>query len=192
MKNKNIFSPLGASNHSKGERQSEDYYATDPKAVRLLLRLESFQPKILEPMCGEGHISRALIKKGYEVKSFDIVDRGYGKVQDFLKYRTKKDDFDIITNPPYKDVDEYVYHGLSLLKNKKQKMALFLRLLYLEGKYRKHFFTKYPPIRIWVSSSRITCAKNGDFEKYSSSAMAYAWFIWKYRYIGPTTLSWFN
>ena len=32
-----IFRNLGASNHSLGKRQSEDFYATDPKAAELLL-----------------------------------------------------------------------------------------------------------------------------------------------------------
>ena len=33
----NIFINLGARNHSKYERQAEDYYATDPLAAKLLL-----------------------------------------------------------------------------------------------------------------------------------------------------------
>ena len=41
--NKNsIYKTLGASNHTDKERQSEDYYATEPKAVELLLDLEDF------------------------------------------------------------------------------------------------------------------------------------------------------
>ncbi len=35
-----IFINIGASNHSKNERQSEDYYATDPIAAKLLLKVE--------------------------------------------------------------------------------------------------------------------------------------------------------
>ena len=31
------FATLAASNHSKGEREVNDYYATEPKAVELLL-----------------------------------------------------------------------------------------------------------------------------------------------------------
>ena len=36
---KKIFTPLGASNHSVSEREKDDYYATDPKALELLLEL---------------------------------------------------------------------------------------------------------------------------------------------------------
>lgn len=50
----------------------------------------------------------------------------------------------------------------------------------------------YPPIRVWVSSSRLKCAMNGDFDKYGSSAAAYAWFVWEKGYKGETTVKWFN
>ena len=36
----NVFSVIGATNHSDGERQPEDYYATEPKAVEILLEKE--------------------------------------------------------------------------------------------------------------------------------------------------------
>ena len=68
---------LGASNHSLGERQKEDYYATEPAATEWLCKLETFTNPILEPSCGEGHISKQLIKHGYDVVSRDLVDRGY-------------------------------------------------------------------------------------------------------------------
>lgn len=34
------------------------------------------------------------------------------------------------------------------------------------------------------------CAKNGEFEKYSSSAVAYAWFIWEKGYKGNPIIKW--
>lgn len=64
------FATLAASNHSKGEREVNDYYATEPKAVELLLEKEKFNSIILEPSCGEGHISQVLLNSGYAVKKF--------------------------------------------------------------------------------------------------------------------------
>ena len=72
------------------------------------------------------------------------------------------------------------------------KIAMFLKLLFLEGQKRKQLFQKYPPKVVYVSSSRIQCAKNGDFEKYNQSAIAYAWFIWEKGYKGETVVKWFN
>lgn len=191
--NKNIYTPLGASNHTSKDREENDYYATHPSAVEHLLKLESFQTNILEPMCGEGHISKTLSEHGYNVTSFDIVDRGFGEVKDFLSYIPETYNFDIITNPPYKNVTDYVYKCLSLMQNKGQKTALFLRLLFLEGRARKVLFEKYPPVRVWVSSGRLPCAKNGEFEEFKAgTAMAFAWFIWEQGYQGETILKWFN
>lgn len=69
---------LGARNYAQNEREVNDYYATEPKAVELLLEQETFGPKIWEPACGEGHISEVLRKHGHEVYSTDLIDRGYG------------------------------------------------------------------------------------------------------------------
>lgn len=34
--------------------------------------------------------------------------------------------------------------------------------------------------------------RNGDFEKYKSSAIAYAWFVWVKGYQGDTVIKWIN
>ena len=57
-KQKAVFTPLGASNHSTSERAEHDYYATDPRAAELLLEVEDLAPVIWEPACGEGHLSK--------------------------------------------------------------------------------------------------------------------------------------
>lgn len=72
MRNQNsIFTTLGASNHALEEREQHDYYATDPKAVELLLELEPFAPVIWEPACGEGHISKVLQAHGHEISKLE-------------------------------------------------------------------------------------------------------------------------
>ena len=199
--NKNsIYKTLGASNHTDNEREPNDYYATEPKAVELLLELEEFHPYVWECACGEGHLSEVLKQAGYDVKSSDIIDRGYNgtEIIDFLSV-TKEDihnDFprDIITNPPYKYAKQFIEHALDISMDG-TKIAMFLKVQFLEGKGRKELFTKYPPKAVYVSSSRILCAKNGEFEKMrenGGSAVAYAWFIWEKGYQGETALFWFN
>ena len=49
---KSVYATLAASNHSDAERQCEDYYATEPKAIELLLEVETFSPVIWECACG--------------------------------------------------------------------------------------------------------------------------------------------
>lgn len=186
-----IFKTLGASNHCQHERQRDDYYATEPKATEWLLRLETFNGPILEPSCGEGHISEVLIKGGYQVVSRDLIDRGYGEVADFLSIDNTEWNGDIITNPPYKYAQEFVEKALRIIPDG-CKVAMFLKVQYLEGKRRRKMFDTMPPKRIWVSSSRLKCAINGDFNNMTSSAAAYAWFIWEKGFRGDTIVKWFN
>ena len=75
---------LGARNYANEDREKNDYYATDPRAVRMLLEKEPFSACIWECACGEGHIAEELKKHGYLVYSTDLIDRGYGAVHDFL------------------------------------------------------------------------------------------------------------
>ena len=185
------FKTIGASNHCDHEREEHDYYATEPAATEWLCKLETFTNPILEPSCGEGHISKQLIKHGYDVVSRDLVDRGYGEVKDFLFFKNEQWGGDIVTNPPYVAAQEFVEQALSMIQEG-HKVAMFLKLTFLEGKQRAKLFKENPPKRIWVSSSRLKCAKNGDFDSIGSSATAYAWFIWEKGYKGYPEIRWFN
>lgn len=188
----NMFVTLGASNHSDGVREQNDFYATDPKAVRLLLEREQFSPTVWECACGQGHLSDELARGGYKVFSSDLIDRGYEKTEiiDFLKY-DKPNEMDIVTNPPYKYALEFIENALRI-SNDETKIAMFLRLSFLEGKARRKLFDREPPKTIYVFSGRITCAKNGRFDLYTSTAMAHAWFVWQKGYSGKPTVQWIN
>lgn len=70
---------LGARNLAKEEREPNDYYATQPIAVEWLMKLENLSTNIWECACGEGHLSKPLLKAGYNVRSTDLVDRGFGR-----------------------------------------------------------------------------------------------------------------
>lgn len=192
---KSIYTTLGASNHVPEERQPHDYYATEPKATELLLACETFSDTIWECACGAGHMSEVLKAAGYTVMSTDLIDRGYGVGGiDFLNTVNCGLDVDIITNPPYKFGAEFVEHALDVIADG-HKVAMFLKLQFLEGKGRKALFKKYPPKIIYVSSSRLLCAKNGDFEAMRSgggSAVAYAWFVWEKGFTGDPIIKWIN
>lgn len=190
-----IYKTLGASNHTDKERQNEDYYATTPKAAELLLELETFSPNIWECACGEGHLSKVFESKGYKVRSSDLMDRGFGEIEtDFLGIDNLEWSGDVITNPPYKYAQEFVEKALQIIPIG-NKVAMFLKLQFMEGKGRKKLFLKNPPKTIYVSSSRLMCAKNAEFEKMvagGGSAVAYAWYVWEKGFVGTTALKWFN
>lgn len=192
--NQAVFSTIGATNHSDTIREENDYYATEPKALQLLLEQERFNKNIWECACGQGHLSNVLKENGYNVYSTDLIDRNYGDGQiDFLNYNGTFDG-DIITNPPYKYAKEFVEKALSVIPNG-NRVAMFLKLTFLESKSRRELFDHNPPKEIYVSSSRLQCAKNGDFSIYKSgagTAIAYGWFIWEKGFTGNPIIRWFN
>lgn len=167
--------------------EAHDYYATEPKAVKLLLEQETFSKRVWECACGEGHISEALKENGYSVLSSDLIDRGYGEVIDFLT--TTNNELDIITNPPYKYAKEFVEHALNISPDG-TKIAMFLKLTFLEGQGRRDLFKNTPPQTVYVSSARLQCGKNGNFD--GTSMVAYAWYVWVKGQYGPTNLKWIN
>ena len=202
MSIKSVFSTMGASNHSSKKRADLDFYATDPIAIDILVKNYPYlNKKIWENAVGMGHLAERLKKYGYDVVGSDIVDRGYPNtlVIDFLKdgfgkYKKILSGRDIVTNPPYKHALEWAKKSLELLEQG-NNLCLFLRLLFLEGKKRKQFFLENPPKYVMVSSSRILCAKNAEFDETKasgSSAVAFAWFIWQKGYKGETTIKWVN
>ncbi len=186
-----VYINLGASNHSKYERQAEDYYATDPIAVKLLLEVEPQLSNIWECACGEGHLAKVIAEQGKLHKATDLINRGYGNVEDFLLNKEPYHHGDIVTNPPYIKAVEFVKHAIDKVDTGRY-VCMFLKVLFLESQSRKELFTKYPPKVIYVSSSRINCAKNGDFETYNSGAIAYAWYVWQKGYIGDAVIKWIN
>ena len=172
------------------EAEPNDYYATEPKAVELLLEKEQFGACILEPACGEGHISKVLKEHGYDVISTDLIDRGYGIGGiNFLSSEDKNMEVDIVTNPPYKYAKEFVEKALDIVSDGR-KVAMFLKLTFLEGKGRRDLFHNAPPKTVYVSSARLQCGKNGDFS--GTSMVAYAWFVWEKGYQGATSIKWIN
>lgn len=89
---------------------------------------------------------------------------------------------------------QFVEKSLEIISNE-HKVAMFLKLQFLEGKKRKKLFTEYPPKTIYVSSSRLLCAKNREFEKMRAdggSAVAYAWYVWVKGFKGDTIVKWIN
>lgn len=188
---------IASCNNRKSDAEQNDYYATEPKAVELLLQNETFNHNIWECACGAGHISKVLSDEGYDVKSSDIIDRGYPETEiiDFLQfneshYEGGKFAGDIITNPPYKYAKEFVEKAIEVVEDS-AKIAMFLKLTFLEGKARRKMFDLYPPKTVYVFSSRVCCGKNGEFRS-TENAVAYAWFIWEKGFEGDPVIKWIN
>lgn len=186
--NKNSVFALAGVNKNPETRAFRDIYTTPREAVDKLLMKEKFSNKIWEPAAGLLHISCVLENHGFEVWSTDIEARVMAiEKMDFLEYSGIFDG-DIITNPPYIIAEQFVRKSIEVV-TPGHKVAMLLRLNFLEGQKRRDLFDKYPPIRIYVFSKRIKCPKNG-LEIGQHSTMCFAWFVFEKGFQGNPTIYW--
>lgn len=182
---KNGLSIVGSSRRN-GDREPNDYYPTPAYAMEGLLKREHFDGGIWEPACGEGNISKVLLRKGFTVHSSDKINRGYGAQEDFLTSNFIADN--IITNPPYKSSLKFI---LQAKKQSRKKIAMFLKTAWLESERRYDMFhdTDFPLKTVYQFSKRVSLYKGGVKMK-NSGMIAYAWFVWDKDYIGRPSIEW--
>lgn len=171
---------------STEEREPDDFYRTPEHATRPLLAREKFYGIVWEPACGDGAISRLLQQlPGSVVISSDLHDRGFGEVGvDFLK--TQRRATHVVTNPPYRLAQKFVEHALDCAT---VKVAMLLKLNFLEGQRRKSFFESTPLRTVYVFSNRISFDK-GNSKGKGNGLLAYAWYVWERGYTGKPQIEW--
>lgn len=125
-----------------GNRRKDDFYATKDLTLTLaLLRTIRFHENIWECACGEGHMSRVLEMEGYNVKSTDLVNRGYGETGvDFLEC-TEPFEGSIITNPPFKHAEKFIRKAATLVPT----FAFLLPINFWCAKTRIPLYEELPP-----------------------------------------------
>jgi hypothetical protein len=159
------------------------FYGTPPWCTRSLLSRVRFVGPILEPCCGRGHISEVLIGCGYGVESSDLVNWGYGAVENF--FLRKRPAENIVTNPPFDNAENIIRHALRLGR---RKVAMLLPLTFLSGLSRQVFFTDtaFPLSRVYVFRRQV---------KFIGIAgppvvKVVAWFVWDREHSGEPTIAW--
>lgn len=151
---------LAASNHTEHDRETNDYYATDPIAARLLLELEPELHNIWECASGGGHLADVFAKAGKLGRKSDLIDRtGDTEVLDFLSITNKQPTLfmneipmwqgSIVTNPPYKYAGMFIQTALAVVADG-EKVCMFLPTRYLEGKERRKLFDTTPPESVYI------------------------------------------
>lgn len=184
-------------------REENDFYPTPPSAVEALLTVERFRRKIWEPACGTGDMVRPLQAAGHLVIATDLVDRGFGYCGDhwnFLERRDPEPEADIISNPPFKLAQAFIQHALNLTRPRlwevggkpvgtAPKVAMFMRLAFLEGRERAPWFPTTPLARVYVMSARVKIQRGRlAVSSDKGGTMAFAWYVWQHGHQGPPSL----
>jgi hypothetical protein len=162
-------------------KDSLDNFPTPPWATRALLE-HVISPQELrmqscwEPACGEGHMAKVLDEYFGTVYASDIHPYGYGSTRDFLDDGTYQDVDWIITNPPFKQAEEFVVKALSIAR---RGVAMLARTVFAEsvGRYERLFSTT-PPTKVAIFSERVPIFKE-RLDPKGSTATSYAWFVWE-------------
>lgn len=155
-----------------GSRAEADFYATPAECVVALLpHIADFSRNILEPACGDGAISNALLAAGYVVFSSDIVDRGYpfAGTRDFLKEDGFSSRFSVVTNPPYKHAEAFVRKAFYLGCT---HIAMLLKSNFWHAR-RARLFEQHTPSQILPLTWR------PDFTGQGRPFLDVSWNVWR-------------
>jgi hypothetical protein len=179
-----VYASAHTVDHEK--REKDDFYPTWPGATAALLAVEKFDGAIWECAAGEGDMSRVLSDAGYDVISTDLIERGFGQSRiDFLMEWTPRAP-NIVTNPPFGLAREFVDKALELTAG---KVAMFLRLAFLEGQGRGEWLPTTPLARVYIMSRRVPMQRGRISEAGDGhGVIAFAWFVWEHGHVGPSTL----
>src|SRR5262245_26438065 len=181
--------------HSLAER-GNDLYETPTAAVEALLRVERLPHRLWEPAWGRGSIVRVLRAHGHEVLASDLVDYGdptHFYRRDFLMEKLPRGCECIITNPPFKLVEQFVAHAIDLCP----LVVMLLRLAFFEAgagptkkvALRRYVLDEHPPARIHVFRLRLPMMHRAEWVgRKANSGMAFAWFVWDRSHSGPTVI----
>jgi len=164
-------------------RADKDFYPTPPFAVRELLKRETFEGTVWECASGDGAIAKFFpncIASDIRTDEEVFGEKGI----DFLK--TKRNVDNIITNPPYRYAQKFVEHALRYAN---KKVAMLLKLVFLEGSGRYRMFKDSPLKVVYVFCKRLPIYRK-DYVGKNSGLIAYAWFVWDKSYKGKPTIEW--
>ena len=187
-----------AGGNSTTTKAEHDFYATDPKTTTIFLNEflsnHNIEGSILEPSCGQGHMSEVIKQflPNNKLVSTDLIDRGYGEGGiDFLTHDYGETFHTVMTNPPFSLAKEFIEKGLEVSD---KYVIMLCKIQLLEGTKRKDMFLNTPLKYVYVHSSRQATWKNGEpldkNGKKWATTMCLAWFVWDKEYKGEPIIKW--
>jgi len=188
------------SNNSYGESKKEpvdvsrnncvfdtkDFYPIPPYAVERLLEVETFKGLTWECVCANGTIPKVLERTNYEAFGTNIIDGGYDRFDkqiDFPNTNLLAPVNNIITNPPYKHVEEFIQRSK---QHAIDKIAMLLKTeCENECQYEMFQDNGFPLKAIYSFGEKVSFLRISNTECISGT-MAYGWYVWDRHYSGKT------
>lgn len=159
---------IAGGNSQKG-RKENDFYPTPSWCTEIVLKYTKPPKDIWEPACGDGAISKVLIKNGFNVVSTDLHFYNFGIPEmDFLK--SPKLSNAVITNPPFVIASDFIEKCIQLDLD---YFAMLLKSQYWHAASRKKLFEKQPPSKI------LAMTKRPDFLGSGKPTMDCIWSVWE-------------
>lgn len=155
-------------------RQPLDWYPTDPRWVKPLTDIVTFDGPITEPCAGDGRMLDVLppgtVGYDLEPRRSDIKQGNALEIDSAVN---------IITNPPYNALKELVPHWLATTE---RRVALLVRLNFLEAQSRVPWLTgASAPEHVIVIAGRMKV-----FDK--TSQFPHCWVVWNRQQPSETKL----
>lgn len=170
----------------ENERKERNCYGT-PQWVTLALipHLRSIEGTVWDPVEGEGAGSRTMLQlltdSGFKVEASDIA----ADPRDFLR-RSAVSCGAIITNPPHAYAQEFIEHGLRLMRPNDGLVAMLLRTDYDHASSRQYLFGRHKHFaKKLVFTKRIKWFEDTT----GQPPFKHAWFIWDWKHCGPPVLA---
>jgi hypothetical protein len=162
------------------KEREHDLYETPPCATRALIRtgaLNQFQC-IFEPCAGRGAISRELKAGGWEVLAHELVaypdaDEDIYPCIDFFKAKKTFWVEAIVTNPPFRQADDFIRHGLWL----GLPVIVLLRLMALEGANRSDLLQHLHHVFIGIERLPKFQREGWKGKRLKTETAPFGWFI---------------
>lgn len=167
-----------AGNQVNPDRSPTDLYPTEAPWTRALLNVVEIRGPIWEPATGLGHMTDVLREEGHEVNDTDLL---FGT--DFLK-ETEPWEGAIVTNPPYKLLNEFIDQALHLATT---QVAFLLQVGALGGPRRyEHLWKERTPNQLIHVARRMKV-----YDKVSQ--FCHIWVVWDLENpvkLGETKFTW--
>ena len=200
MNNDQVSASAGARDASVQNGGILDFYATHPDDVCRLLAVEEFPGNVWEPACGTGEVAEVLRtqRKTRVLRCSDVLDRGYEGHEatvDFLDQASKSSVWGrqrvdhVVTNPPFRAglAEAFLHRALEVAN---EKVALLVRLAWLEGDARRRTVFEATPLKRVLVFSRRPRFRPAGGDRFESGLIAFCWLVWEHGHEGPPTVGW--